>query len=129
MLIPAIGFQGNCDDAITYYKEILGAEIKRINYARDADPDMGMDLPPNFVMYSEVAIHGTTFMMSDGMEKPLESFWMLLTFDTPEEVTAIFNKLAEGGEIVEPLAPQFYASLTGDVRDRFGVLWSVSTSS
>ena len=128
MLIPAIGFQGNCDEAITYYKEILGAEVKTIHYFRDADTDIGMDLPPNFVMYSEVVIHGTTFMMSDGMEKPLESFWMLLTFDTVEAVTSMFNKLADGGEIVEPLTPQFFAALTGDVKDRFGVLWSVSTS-
>jgi len=129
MLIPVIGFQGNCDEAITYYKEVLGAEVKMISHFCDAPADSGMDsLPPNFVMYSEVVIFGTTFVMCDGMEKPLQSFWMQAMFDSAEEVTAVFNKLADGGEIVEPLAPQFFASLSGSVKDRFGVEWNILTN-
>jgi len=130
MLIPAIGFQGNCDDAITYYKEIFGAEVKRINYFKDApaDANLEMSLPPNFVLYSEVSIYGTTFMMGDGMEKPLEGFWMQLTFDTAEEVISVFNKLADEGEVIEAPTPQFWASLNGEVKDPFGVLWNILTN-
>jgi len=129
MLIPAIGFQGNCDEAITYYKEVLGAEVKTISHFRDAPANSGMDdLPPNFVMYSEVSIFGTTFVMCDGLEKPLQSFWMQVMFDSAEEVTSVFNKLADVGEIIEPLAPQFWASLNGNVKDSFGVEWNVLTS-
>jgi len=128
MLIPAIGFQGNCDEAIHFYKEIFGAEVKRINYFRDSGVDE-LSLPPNFVMYSEVSMFGTTFVMCDGLEKPLESFWMQLMFDTAEEVTSVFNKLADGGEVIDALEPQFWASLNGHVNDRFGVPWNVLTSS
>ncbi|MCL2572064.1 MAG: VOC family protein [Defluviitaleaceae bacterium] len=130
MLKPAVGFQGNCDEAITYYKEVLGAEVKDVSYFRDAPADSGMDvsLPPNFVMYSEVTLYGVTFVMTDGMEKPPEGFWMQLSFDTVDEVTAVFDKLADGGKVVEALAPQFYAALTGDVVDRFGVQWNVGTN-
>ena len=129
MLIPAISFRGNCDEAITYYKEVLGAEVKTINYFRDAPPDIGMDLPPNFVMYSEVLLFGATFVMCDGAEKPLESFWLQLMFDTAEEVTSVFNKLADGGKVDEALEPQFFASLSGNVNDRFGVHWNILTNS
>jgi len=131
MLIPAISFQGNCDEAIAYYKEVFGAEVKTISYFRDAPPNTGMDdtLPPNFVMYSEVLLFGVTFVMCDGADKPVESFWMQLVFDTAEEVTSVFNKLADGGKIIEPLEPQFWASLNGNVDDRFGVHWNVITSS
>ena len=131
MLIPAISFQGNCDDAITYYKETFGAEVKRINYFSEVSEVAGMDMstPPNFVTYSEVSLFGTTFMMSDGAEKPLEGFWLQLMFDTAEEVISVFNKLADGGEVIEALAPQFWASLNGNVSDRFGVHWNVLTSS
>jgi len=129
MLIPAIGFQGNCDEAITYYKAVLGAEVKNISYFRDAPADSGIEnLPPNFVMYSEVTIFGTTFVMCDGMEKPPQSFWMQVMFDSAEEVTAVFNKLAAKGEIVEPLTPQFFASLSGSVNDPFGIEWNVLTN-
>ena len=127
--LPSIGFPGNCDEAITYYKEMLGAEVKEIIYFSDAPPDSGMDLPPNFVAYSEVLLFGTPIMMTDGMETPMsgEHFWFTLSFDSAEEATSIFNKLAAGGQILEPLAPQFWASLNGSVKDRFGITWNIGT--
>ena len=131
MLMPVISFQGNCDEALTYYKEVFDAEVKTINYFRDAPPNIGMDesTPPNFVLYSEVSIFGVNMVMCDGGEKPPESFWLQLTFDSAEKVTSVFNKLADGGKVIEPLAPQFWASLNGNVDDRFGVHWNIITSS
>ena len=130
MLIPAIGFQGNCDDAINFYKKVLGAEVKMVNYFCDDPQGSGMDesTPPNFVLYSEISIFGVTFMMTDGAKKPLESdsFWLQLSFNTPEEVTSVFNKLAEGGTIVEALSSELYGYLMGSVTDRFGVPWNIS---
>ena len=132
MLIPSIGFQGNCDEAINYYKEVLGAEVKTINHFKDAPEDHGMEesLPPNFVMYSEVVLFGTTMVMADGMKRPMkgeeENFWFTLSFDCPKETTSVFNKLADGGRVIEALAPQFWVSLSGDVVDRFGICWNVS---
>ena len=128
MLLPSIGFPGNCNEAISYYKEVLGAEVKEIIYS-DHDPDSGMDLQPNFVAYSEVLICGIPIMMVDGMETPMscEHFWFTLSLDSKEEATSIFNKLAEGGQVLEPLAPQFFASLNGSVRDRFGIIWNIGT--
>ena len=49
----------------------------------------------------------------------------MLNYDTPEEVRLAFDKLAEGGKVVEALAPQFWSSLYGYVTDRFGVSWQV----
>jgi len=129
MLIPAIGFQGNCDEAITYYKEVLGAEVKRINYGSEAPKDYSSDnpLPPNYVMYSEVLLFGTTMVMTDGGKKPLSEsdYWMQVTFESEEEVTSVFNRLADGGQIIEPPTPQFWASSNAYVIDRFGVFWNI----
>jgi len=128
MLIPNIHFNGNCDEAISFYKEVFGAEVKEINYAKDAPTDSGMDeLPPNFVMYSEIIICGVKMSLTDGAETPLPfgHFSYLLNYDTEEEVTAIFNKLAEGGNVEEPLSTTFWAGLYGSVADRFGVNWQV----
>ena len=130
MLIPTIHFQGNCDEAITFYKETLGAEVKEIAYAKDAPADAGMDnLPPNFVMYSEIQLFDTIISMTDGAETAggIENFSYMIMFDTADEVTNVFNKLAKGGTIVEPLAPQFFSSMYGFVKDKFGVGWSIGT--
>jgi len=128
MITPSIHFLGNCDEAIKFYKEALGAEVKVISYAKDAPADSGMDsLPPNFIMYSEVIICGTNFALTDGAEAPIsgENFSFMISYDTEEEVTAAFEKLVVGGKVVEPLSTAFWSSLYGYVIDQFGVNWQV----
>jgi len=132
MLIPTISFQGKCDEAIAFYKAAVGAEVKEIAYFRDAPADSGMDesLPPNFVMHSEVRIFGTLVTMTDGATAPIagDYFSLMIMLDSKEEVTAVFNKLADGGKVVTPLAQQFWANLCGDVEDKFGIHWHICTS-
>ena len=131
MLSTNINFQGNCDEAITFYKEAVGAEVKGVYYFRDAPPNAGMDesLPPNFVMHSEIMIFGALVTMTDGGEAEIkgEYFSFTLSLDTADEVTSIFNKLANGGQVVNALAQQFWATLCGDVVDRYGVNWHICT--
>ncbi|MCL2383545.1 MAG: VOC family protein [Oscillospiraceae bacterium] len=132
MLSTAIHFTGNCNEAISFYKEILGAEIKDIAYFKDAPADSGMEgleLPPDFVMHSEILIFGTTIVMTDGAEeKPMgDHVSLFIKKETVDEVTVIYNKLLEGGTIIEPLAPAFWAAMYGMVKDRFGITWQVMT--
>ena len=133
MLITAIAFPGNCDEAIAFYKKAVGAVVKDVAYFRDAPPNSGMDesLPPDFVMHSEVSIFGTVITMTDGAEKRVtgDNYGLMVMLNTAEEVTNVFNKLAVGGKVIEALAPQFWSSLYGAVEDRFGVNWSVMTAS
>jgi len=132
MLVPTISFQSNCDEALTFYKEALGAEVKDVAYFRDAPEGSGMDpsLPPNFVMHSEVMIYGTKVTMIDGGTAPItgDYFSMMISLDSAEAVTDVFNKLAEGGQVMGALMPQFWAALCGDVQDRFGLHWHICTN-
>ncbi|MCL2617997.1 MAG: VOC family protein [Defluviitaleaceae bacterium] len=132
MLIPTISYQGNCNDAITFYKDILGAEVRAIYYFRDAPPDHGMDesLPPDFVMHSEVVISDTLLYLTDGAATPVssESFCLSLSFDTEEEVISLFNKIAKDGKVIEPPAKQWWAALYSYVTDPFGLSWMIMTN-
>ena len=133
MFLTTIHFPGNCDEAISFYKKVLGAEVKDIAYFKDAPKDSGMEslsLPPDFVMHSLISIHGSLVSMTDGVEtKPTgDNFTFFITEDTVDEVTAIYNKLLEGGKEIEALAPAFWASMYGIVEDRFGINWQVMTS-
>jgi len=131
MLVPTICFQDNCDEAIAFYKEAVGAEVKNVNYLRDAPQDIAMEgfTSPNHVLNSEVVIYGTSIAMLDGADKPItgEYFTLTLFVDSAEEAASVFNKLADGGRIIEALAPQFWAALCGDVEDKFGVNWHICT--
>ena len=128
MLIPTIHFNGNCDEAITFYKETLNIKVKEVCYAKAAPPDSGMDkFPPEFVMHSDLTVFDSPVCMTDGGKGQLNSdcYSFMIFFDCAEEMTAIFNKLADGGKIIEPLAPQFWSPLYGFVQDKFGVGWSI----
>jgi len=129
MLIPTISFQGKCDEAITFYKEALGAEVKEVMYYKDAPAEFVMDVPPDFVMHSKIEVFGTAITMTDGATAPLagDYFSLMLMFNSTEEVSAAFDKLAEGGNVVTPLAQQFWAELCGDVEDKFGIHWHICT--
>ena len=129
MLIPTISFQGKCDEAIAFYKEALGAQVKDVAYYKDAPKEFVMDVPPNFVMHSEVLVFGTVITMTDGATTPITGnyFSLMLMLDTAESVTAAFNKLADSGTVITPLAQQFWATLCGDVQDKFGIHWHICT--
>jgi len=127
MITPCIHFHGNCDEAIVFYKEALAAEVKEIFYAKDAPDFNTEELLPNNVIHSEVIICGMTFSLTDGSDRPItgEHISFLMTYNTVDEVTKTFEKLAVGGSIVEPLAKVFWSELYGFVIDRFGVHWQV----
>ena len=132
MLITTIHFPGNCDEALAYYKEAVGAEITRVDYFRDAPAGTVIDgfSLPNHVMNSNLLIFGAPISMTDGVKSPItsENFTLTVLIDSAEEATAVFNRLADGGQIIEPLEPQFWVALTGFVKDRYGINWNICTS-
>ncbi|MEJ2866492.1 VOC family protein [Actinomycetospora sp. OC33-EN08] len=57
-----------------------------------------------------------------------ESLFVMLNGETLEEVTPFWKALAEGGTILQALAPTPWGTPYGMVTDRFGVTWIVATS-
>ena len=123
MLIPTIHFAGNCDEVIAFYKDAVGANVKAVHYVED--------VASNFVGHSEVEIFGCTVALTDGCDTApaCANHTFTVFLDSAEQVTDIFNKLADGGTVTEPLGQQFWAELCGHVTDRFGVNWHICTKS
>ena len=132
MVSTAIHFNGNCDEAISFYKKVFGAEVKDIAYFKDAPANSGMEegsLPDNFVMHSEVLVFGTVINMTDGGEKKPsgENFSFMIIKESDDEVSALYNKLLDGGNVIVPLEPSFWASSYVMIEDKFGVTWQIMT--
>ena len=140
---PSICFPGTCHAAIQYYQETLGAEVIRINLMGDIPMEAGLDeaalaeygldgsISSDFVTFSEVRMFDTHFVMTDGEGKGVTDegthFWFTLFFDSKEEVEMIFNQLAKEGELISPPEEVFWATLTADVKDKYGVNWNILT--
>lgn len=69
--------------------------------------------------------------MSDSVFAPVvrgNNIHLNLEFEGEAEAYAAFNNLSEGGKVHQPLNPAFWGSLFGEVEDKFGVLWMITTA-
>jgi PhnB protein len=52
-----------------------------------------------------------------------EPFFVSVRGETVEEVSALWDKLADGAELIEKFGPSQWAPGFGMLTDRFGVTW------
>ena len=125
-------FDGRCEEALEFYRKMLGAEVTMLMRFKDApEPHQPGMCPPgseNKVMHSSFRIGDTVVMASDGrcLGKPnFQGFALSLTAKNDAEAERLFGALAAGGQVQMPMAKTFFASRFGMAADRFGVSWMV----
>ena len=124
MLIqPYLFFDGRCDEAIEFYKKAIGAEVAMLMRWKDS-PDKSMCTPANEnkVMHSCLKIGDTNVMASDGRNTgnpKFDGFALSLDVKTDAEAATRFKALSDGGEVVMPMGPTFFASSFGMVARPF----------
>ncbi|MGH8026147.1 MAG: VOC family protein [Pseudoxanthomonas sp.] len=130
---PYLFFDGRCDDAIAFYRQALGAEVvmlMRFGESPEGDSQCadGTTPPADKVMHACLQIGQTQVLLSDGFSagKPeFKGISLSLSASDDAEAKRLFDGLAEGGEVVQPLLATFFSSSFGMVNDRFGVSWMV----
>jgi PhnB protein len=129
---PYLFFDGRCEEAIEFYRSVLGAEVTMLMRFRDSPepPAPGM-IPPgaeNKVMHASLRIGETTVLASDGRcggQSNFQGFSLSLTVPDEPAAERLFAALADGGQVNMPLAKTFFSSRFGMVADRFGVSWMI----
>lgn len=125
---PYLNFDGTCAEAFRFYEETFGgtdlvllpfSEAQGSPLAKE--PWAGERMMHARLVVGEVSLLGCD--TPEGQYVKPQGFNVSLAVDTPEEVDRIFAALAEGGEVVMPLAETFFARRFGMVHDRFGTPW------
>jgi PhnB protein len=129
---PYVFFDGRCEEAVAFYQQALGAKVVMLMHYRDAPSDGagGCDGPPpaDKVMHGCLQIGESQVLVSDGFAKgdpKFAGFALSLTAADDAEARRLFDALAQGGQVQQPLGPSFFASSFGMLTDRFGVAWMV----
>jgi PhnB protein len=126
---PYLFFEGNCQEALEFYRDALGAEVTMLLHFKDS-PDPSM-VPPNAgdkVMHASLRIGDSTVLASDGRCQgalSFQGFALSLTLSDEAEAERLFALLGDGGHVLMPLAKTFFSPRFGMVADRFGVSWMV----
>lgn len=125
---PYISFEGNCREAMNFYKEALGGELHIMNFE-----DAPNESPKGYekkVMHSELRSGDLVVM---GADCPPEhscgkqgNISILIDADNIEKAKCMFEKLSEGGVVHMPFEKTFWASGFGAFADKFGVFWSIN---
>ena len=125
---PYLFFEGRCEEAVTFYRTALGAEVVALMRYKDS-PDPAMSgASPDAVMHARVRIGSTELFASDGRGsgKPsFEGFALSIEVGDDADADRKFNALAQGGQVQMPLTKTFFAKKFGMVADRFGVSWMI----
>ncbi len=128
-LNPYISFQGNAKEALEFYKSVFGGTLDLSTFKdggmvqNQADADQ--------IMHGMlVAENGMTIMGADtpdGMEyKQGTTISISLSGDDEVELTAYYDKLAEEGNVAQPLEKAPWGDTFGMLTDKFGVFWMVN---
>lgn len=128
-----LNFGGRCEEALTFYKESIGAEVLDLMRWKES-PDPVMKAPASYgekIMHATFKIGSTTLMADDGMEQgKIEYKGFTLTIEAANDAEAkrVFAALGEGGKVQMPLAKAFWTSSFGMLTDKFGVPWIVNVA-
>ncbi len=128
--VPYLHFRGQAAQALSFYAEVLGgADLRMMCYADAPDaPEAWKD--SDRVMHGQVRLGDAVLMASDfppGTEgDPQKAASIMQTFADPEAARAAFDRLGEGGAVLQDFGPTFWSSGFGMVRDRFGTHWILS---
>jgi PhnB protein len=120
---------GRCEEALNFYKGVLGGEIKGIMRWKDAPSDMGMpaDMGER-VMHSTFSAPGISFMASDS--QPTTTYGdgaisLCVSAANESEAKRVFDALSKGGKVEVPLEKVFWGAWFGMFTDKYGIDWMV----
>jgi PhnB protein len=128
-LNPYLNFNGQCEEALTFYAKVLGGEIVMILKGKDTPMADTMPAFRDMVMHGRIKVGGTLLMGSDSGEHYTQpqGFSVTLNFTDPAEAERIFNALSEGAQkITMPFQETFWAVRFGTFTDKYGTPWMVN---
>jgi PhnB protein len=128
-LNPYLTFEGNCREAMEYYKKALNPELFTLQSFEEAHQEVA-DAYKKHIIHSELKADGVHFMASDGMPgwKAVSgnNVTMSIDFSDGAEQEKIWKVLAEGGKITMPMQDTFWGARFGMLTDRFGIQWMLN---
>ncbi len=127
-LSPYLTFDGNCREALTFYHNALGGELKMMTFGEapgEQNPAM-----KDLIMHGHVVKNGVVLMASDNMpgQKIIfgTSVTVSLACNSKEETDTYFKNLSVGANITMPLQNTFWGAYFGMLTDKFGIHWMLS---
>jgi PhnB protein len=123
-LSSSLFFTTQCEPALEFYEWCgLGKATILLRWGQNGMP-VRMESIRGKILHARFEGPGVLFFDSDNDDaEPMKGSALMLEFDDPSRMTAMFGRLAERGTITVPLARQYWGTDFGMLVDAFGVQW------
>jgi PhnB protein len=131
---PHINFNGNAEEAFTFYKSVFGGEFAKIIRFKDlAGPESPVaKKEENKIMHIALPIGKNNMLMANDVPEIFgktneneNRSKIVITAESKEEADKLFNGLSVGGQIEGPMGDSPWSTYFGCFRDKYGIEWIV----
>ena len=134
---PWINFNGNAEDAFTFYKSVFGGEFAKVVRFKDI---AGTEFPipekeENKIMHIALPIGTGTMLIANDVPEVLgrvneheNRSKILVSTESKEEADRLFDGLSAGGKVEGPMGDSPWGSYAGMFRDKYGIEWIIECS-
>src|ERR1700722_5596480 len=135
---PWINFNGNAEEAFTFYKSVFGGEFTKIIRFKDlTSPEFSVAKnDENKIILIALPIGKTSMLMANDvpafMGKVNENenrSKISISAESKEEADKLFNGLSAGGKVEVPMSDSPWGTYFSMFRDKYGIEWMIEFSS
>jgi PhnB protein len=131
---PWINFNGNAEEAFTFYRSVFGGEFKKIIRFKDIASD---EIPiaadeANKIMNIALPIGKNNVLIANDVpgfmgrvDENENRSKIAVSTDSREEADKIFYGLSVGGNVEMPIADSPWGTYASMFRDKYGIEWIV----
>lgn len=128
-------FDGNCEEAFSFYKSVFGGEYAYLGRFKDMPEDATLvsDADGERIMHVSLPISKETILQgsdSAGDWGPKlqvgNNFSVSITTTSKTDADRFFDALSEGGKVTMAMRNTFWGSYFGSFTDKFGINWMIS---
>lgn len=131
---PYIHFNGNAEEAFTFYKSVFGGEFAMVSRFKDlaSSEHPISEAEANKIMHIALPIGKHNVLMGSdtpefmGKHNENETRSKIsVSAESKEEADTIFNGLSAGGKVEMPIGDSPWGSYFGMFRDKYGIEWMI----
>lgn len=130
---PYINFNGNAEEAFTFYKSVFGGEFTKLVRFKDLESEAFpvAEHEANKIMHIALPIGGNTLIANDVPEilgrvnENENRSKIAVSADSREEADRIFAGLSAGGAVEMPAGDSPWGTYFTMFRDKYGIEWTV----
>jgi PhnB protein len=131
---PWINFNGNAEEAFSFYKSVFGGEFAKIVRFKDiATAEFPVDeKEANKLMHIALPIGKNNVLIANDVPEFMgrvseeeNRSKIAVSAESREEADKVFNGLSAGGSVEGPIGDNPWGTYAGMFRDKYGIEWIV----